>query len=69
MEYLTPTFSFDIFMDNYFFLFFSIWVIFHDHSRITGLQEKGEGISLTPLYHFHPLHRHTDISRAITANH
>ena len=24
-------------------------------------------ISLTPLYHFHPLHRHLDISWAITA--
>ena len=48
-------------------IFFSIWVFFHDHSRITGLQGKGEGISLTPHYHFHPLHRHLDISRAITA--
>ena len=28
---------------------------------------KGEGISLTPHYHFHPLHRRLDISRAITA--
>ena len=46
--------------------FFYIWVLFHDHSPITGLQEKGEGISLTSLYHFHPLHRHRDISRAIT---
>ena len=49
------------------FFFFSIWVFFHDHSRITGLQGKGESISLTPHYHFHPLHRHLDISRAITA--
>ena len=47
--------------------FFSIWVFFHDHSRITGLQGKGEGISLTPYYHFHPLYGHLDISRAITA--
>ena len=47
--------------------FFSIWVLFHEHSRITGLQGKGEGIPLTPHYHFHPLHRHLDISRAITA--
>ena len=47
--------------------FFSIWVFSHDHSRITGLQGKGKGISLTPHYHFHPLHRHLDISRAITA--
>ena len=51
----------------YVWFFFSIWVFFHKHSRITGLQGKGEGISLTPHYHFHPLHRHLDISRAITA--
>ena len=51
--------------DNFFF--FSIWVFFHEHSRFTGQQGKGEGIFLTPLYHFHPLHRHLDISRAITA--
>ena len=31
------------------------------------MQGKGEGISLTPHYHFHPLHRQLDISRAITA--
>ena len=47
--------------------FFSMWVFFNDHSRITALQGKGEGISLTPHYHFHPLHRHLDISRVITA--
>ena len=47
--------------------FFSIWVFFHEHSRFTGQQGKGEGIYLTPLCHFHPLHRHLDISRAITA--
>ena len=49
------------------FFVFSIWVFFHEHSRIIGLQEKGEGISLTPYYHFPPLHRHLDISREITA--
>ena len=48
-------------------IFFSIWVFFHEHSRNTGLQGKGEGISLTPHYHFHPLHRQLDISVAITA--
>ena len=42
--------------------FFSIWVFFHEHSQFTGQQGKGEAISLTPLYHFHPLHRHLDIS-------
>ena len=47
--------------------FFSAWVFFHEHSRVTGLHEKGEGISLTPQYHFHALYRHFDISRAITA--
>ena len=52
---------------QFFFFFFSIWVFFHEHSRITGLQGKGEGISLTPHYHFHPLHRQLNISRAITA--
>ena len=28
---------------------------------------KGEAISLNPFYHLHPLHRHLDISLAITA--
>ena len=50
-----------------FCFFFSIGVFFHEHSRSTGQQGKGEGIYLTPLYHFHPLHRHLDIGRAITA--
>ena len=45
---------------------FSIWAFFHEHSRITGLPGKGEGISLTPYYHFHPFHRHLDINRAIS---
>ena len=47
--------------------FFHIWAFFHEHSRFTGRQEKGEAISLSPLYHFHPLHKHWDISRAIIA--
>ena len=47
--------------------FFSIWVFFHKHLQITGLQGKGEGISLTPHYHFHPLNKHLGISRSITA--
>ena len=48
-------------------VFFSIWVFFHEHSRITGLKGKAESISLTPHYHFHPPHRHLDVSRVITA--
>ena len=52
--------------------FFSIWVFFHDHSRITGPQGKGKGISLSPQYHFHPLHRHLrdqpgDYNRELTS--
>ena len=49
------------------FHFFSIWVSFHQHSRITGLQGKGEGISLSPHYHFHSFYGHLDIGRVITA--
>ena len=55
-----------IVVSAFFFVFF-IWVFLHDHLRITELQGKGEGISLTRHYHFHPLHRHLDIIRAITA--
>ena len=48
--------------------FFAIWVFIHKHSQITGLQGKwGGGISLTLHYHFHPLQRHLNISRANTA--
>ena len=32
-----------------------------------GQQGKEEAISLTPLYHFHPLHRHLEVNQAITA--
>ena len=45
--------------------FFSRWVFFHEHLRFTGQQGKRDAISLTPLYHFHPFHRHFH-SRAIT---
>ena len=32
------------------YYFFSIWVFFHNHLRITGLQGKGEGISLNACF-------------------
>ena len=48
--------------------FFSIGVFIQEHSRITGLQRKGKGITLTPHYHFHPLHRHLEINRTITVD-
>ena len=51
----------------FFFFFFFVWVFFHNHSRIIGLQGKGEGIRLIPYYQFHPYHTHLGISRAITA--
>ena len=54
-------------MPMVFFLSGFSFTIIHDHSRITGLQGNGEGIFLTSHYHFHPVHRHSDISRAITA--
>ena len=50
-----------------FLFFFSIWLFFHEYSRFTGQQVKGEAISLYPFYHFHPLHRHLDISWVIAA--
>ena len=43
----------------------NISVFFHEHSDFTGQQGKGEAISLIPLYHFHPLHRHLDINQVI----
>ena len=43
---------------------YSVRIRENDHSRITGLQGKGRGISLTPHYTFHLLHRHLDISQA-----
>ena len=46
--------------------FFFIWDFFHKYSWFTGQQQIGDAISLTPLHHFHPYHRHLDISREIT---
>ena len=63
--YISNVDSFEVFKKRVFF--FSMWVFFHEHSRITGLQGKGEGISLTPHSYFHPLHRHLDISRDFIA--
>ena len=51
--------SFREFCDSKLFVFL-IWIFFHEHSPFTGQQGKGESIPLFPLYHFHPLHRHSD---------
>ena len=48
-------------------MFLYLFFVFHDYSRFTGQQRDGEAISLTPLYHFHPLHRYLNISWVITA--
>ena len=44
-----------------------MWIFSNDHSRISGLQEKEESITLTLHYHFQSLHKHLDISQVITA--
>ena len=49
------------------FQFFFYLAFFHEYSRFTGQQAKGETIYLHPFYHFHPLHRHLDISWVIAA--
>ena len=49
-------------------IFFFYLGFFHKHSRITGLWGRREGISLTLHYHFHPLNRHSEITRAIIAD-
>ena len=48
------------------FFFFSVCIFFHEHSRITGLKGKRDTFYLTPLCHFHLLHRQLDISQTIT---
>ena len=52
-----------VFRISFFYLGFLSQITFTNH-RTAG---EGEDISLTPHYHFHPLHRHLDISRLITA--
>ena len=56
-------------LSQQFHFFVSFWVFFYNHLWITELQGKGKekGISLIPHYNFHPLHRHLNISWAITA--
>ena len=50
------TFLIDHFIFFFIIFFLSIWVFFHEHSRFTGQQGKGEAISLTLLYN--PLYKH-----------
>ena len=48
-------------------LFFSIWVFFNNHLRITGLQGKGESVSLAPHHHLDPLRRRLGIGQMVPA--
>ena len=52
---------------RFFFVFFFYLGFLSRTFTIHGTAGKGEGIYLLPVYHFHPLHRHLDITRAITA--
>ena len=52
-----------------FFFFLSGFSFTNIHDSHTGQQGKREAISLSPLYHFHLLHKHLEISWAITADH
>ena len=47
-------------------LFFFMWVFCHKHSQFTGQQGKWEAILLALFCHFHPVHRHLDISWTVT---
>ena len=51
---------------NFFFFFFPSGFSFTTIHESQDCREKGEDISLTPLYHFHPLHRGRNIGWAIT---
>ena len=61
-DHLSVLFQF-VWLHIFFFYLGFLSRTFTNH-RTAG---EGEGISLTPHYHFHPLHRQLDISRAITA--
>ena len=59
---------FGVFIVNFKQILLSVWVFFHEDSRIIGLQGKGKEIFiLSPHYHFQPLHRNLDISQEINA--
>ena len=44
-----------ILLNEYFF--FAIWIFFREHLRLQDSRRSWEGMSLTLLYHFHPLYR------------
>ena len=52
-----------VFRISFFYLDFLSQITFANH-RTAG---EGEGHFFNPCYHFHPLHRHLEIGKAITA--
>ena len=69
-SFLDQTFPPYVYFAMYDYLFLvNYFIFFGFHSQqFRNHRTAGEGISLTPPYHFHPLHRHLDISRAITTD-
>ena len=56
----------NLFWGNFFF-FFHLGFLSRTFTNHRTVGEGGGDFFLTPYYYFHPLHRHLDISRAITA--
>ena len=53
---------------NFFFFFFFLYGFsFRNIHESQDCRGRGEGIYLSPHYHFHPFHGHSDISRVINA--
>ena len=69
--YFVVVFSYwGLFSKNNVFLLFSTSSLialdfFHENSRFTRQQGKGEAISMARLYQFHPLLKHLDLSQAV----
>ena len=53
-------------LQRFFFFFFYLDFLSRTFT-IHRQQGKGEAVYLSPLYHFHPFHRHLDISGTIIA--
>ena len=63
----TQVFKLFIFKGENQFLPFNHLIFYFISGTVWTQQGKRECIYLTPLYHFHPLHKHLDISQTITA--
>ena len=52
---------------RFFFVFFFFLIFYLSGFYLKYINDSKETVFLTPLYHFHPLHRRLDISQVITA--